>query len=295
MAFEAFNGDTSRRCSTALAPPPAPGGYSSAMPNATTAKSSAGLSVRRSKPSDLDALWDLENQVFDTNRMSRRSLRRLLAVPTAAVLVAEDGGRFAGAAIVLFRANSAIGRLYSLAVAPRFTGRGIGSALVTAVEKAARSRKCRFVRLEVHAMTGWVILVDQPRDLPNAETPHKVITTSEYLARPAPVRDGPAEARQPRPLLRLPVEGLLRLAAGRGARPPRGADRRDHAGAARAEALRARAARARGRAQPLRPARRLPARRRVQAAGLFRHRARQPASSRSAACCSTGSAARRSK
>jgi glutathione synthase/RimK-type ligase-like ATP-grasp enzyme len=33
-------------------------------------------------------------------------------------------------------------------------------------------------------MTGWVILVDQPKDLPNAETPHKVITTSEYLARP---------------------------------------------------------------------------------------------------------------
>jgi glutathione synthase/RimK-type ligase-like ATP-grasp enzyme len=33
-------------------------------------------------------------------------------------------------------------------------------------------------------MTGWVILVDQARDVPNAETPHKVITTSEYLARP---------------------------------------------------------------------------------------------------------------
>ena len=33
-------------------------------------------------------------------------------------------------------------------------------------------------------MTGWVILVDQPKDRPNAETPHKVITTSEYLARP---------------------------------------------------------------------------------------------------------------
>ena len=33
-------------------------------------------------------------------------------------------------------------------------------------------------------MTGWVIVVDQPRDLPNAETPHKVITTTEYLARP---------------------------------------------------------------------------------------------------------------
>jgi glutathione synthase/RimK-type ligase-like ATP-grasp enzyme len=33
-------------------------------------------------------------------------------------------------------------------------------------------------------MTGWVILVDQPKDFPNADTPHKVITTSEYLARP---------------------------------------------------------------------------------------------------------------
>lgn len=33
-------------------------------------------------------------------------------------------------------------------------------------------------------MTGWVILVDQLKDLPNADTPHKVITTSEYLARP---------------------------------------------------------------------------------------------------------------
>ena len=33
-------------------------------------------------------------------------------------------------------------------------------------------------------MTGWVILVDQPKDFPNADTPHKVITTREYLARP---------------------------------------------------------------------------------------------------------------
>src|ERR1700746_2445356 len=33
-------------------------------------------------------------------------------------------------------------------------------------------------------MTGWVILVDQSRDLPNAETPHQGLTTSGYLARP---------------------------------------------------------------------------------------------------------------
>jgi glutathione synthase/RimK-type ligase-like ATP-grasp enzyme len=33
-------------------------------------------------------------------------------------------------------------------------------------------------------MTGWVILINQPRDFPNADTPHKVITTSDYLVRP---------------------------------------------------------------------------------------------------------------
>src|SRR6202008_2201323 len=33
-------------------------------------------------------------------------------------------------------------------------------------------------------MTGWVILVDQPKDLPNARPPPKVTTTSAYLARP---------------------------------------------------------------------------------------------------------------
>ncbi|MDA5194844.1 RimK family protein [Govanella unica] len=32
-------------------------------------------------------------------------------------------------------------------------------------------------------MTQWVILVENPKDFPNAETPHKVITTRDYLSR----------------------------------------------------------------------------------------------------------------
>src|ERR1700733_7410954 len=39
-------------------------------------------------------------------------------------------------------------------------------------------------RRRAPTMTGWVVLVDHARDFPNAETPHKVITTREYLARP---------------------------------------------------------------------------------------------------------------
>ncbi len=33
-------------------------------------------------------------------------------------------------------------------------------------------------------MADWVILVDAAKDFPNADTPHKVITTRDYLARP---------------------------------------------------------------------------------------------------------------
>ena len=126
------------------------------MQKPATAKSN--VSVRRSRPTDLDQLSDLENQVFAVNRMSRRSLRWLLASPSAEVLVAEARAEFAGAAVVLFRANSKIARLYSLAVVPRLSGRGIGSALIAAVEKAARSRKCRFVRLEVHEKNHGAIV-----------------------------------------------------------------------------------------------------------------------------------------
>jgi [ribosomal protein S18]-alanine N-acetyltransferase len=126
------------------------------MREAATAKSN--VSVRRSRPTDLDELSDLENRVFSVDRMSRRSLRWLLASPSAEILVAEVQAEFAGAAVVLFRANSAIARLYSLAVVPRLAGRGIGSALIAAVEKAAQSRKCRFVRLEVHEKNHGAIV-----------------------------------------------------------------------------------------------------------------------------------------
>src|SRR6266550_1287266 len=104
-------------------------------------------------------------------------------------------------------------------------------------------------------MTGWVILVDQPKDLPNAETPHKVITTSEYLARPRLFDMG-------RPKLVNLARSYAYQSKGYYA---------SLLAEARGQALRARVAEARGRAQPLRAPRRLPARGRVQAPGLLRH------------------------
>ena len=91
-------------------------------------------------------------------------------------------------------------------------------------------------------MTGWVILVDQPRDLPNAETPHKVITTTEYLARPRLFEMARPKLVNLARSYAYQSKGYYASLLGRGARASRRADRRDHVGAARTEALRVRSA-----------------------------------------------------
>ena len=106
--------------------------------------------IRPGAASDLDALVELEQAAFTTDLVSRRSFRRFLASPTAALIVAEAGGRLAGYALVLFRPGSKVARLYSIAVASAVSGRGVGPMLLAASEAAGRRRRCAVLRLEVH-------------------------------------------------------------------------------------------------------------------------------------------------
>jgi ribosomal protein S18 acetylase RimI-like enzyme len=108
------------------------------------------IRLRPAVRGDLAALVEIENRAFDADIISRRSLRRFLAAPSAASVVAEHKGRIAGYALVLFRPNSAAARLYSIAVDPDLRGRGLGPALVDAAEEAALERDCVWLRLEVH-------------------------------------------------------------------------------------------------------------------------------------------------
>ena len=115
------------------------------------------IRVRPARRSDLDALMELEQRVFATDRLSRQSLRRLLSSPSARVIVAEAGPRLAGAAVVLFRLRATAARLYSLGVAPPMSGKGVAVALLAAAERAALRRKCRCMRLEVHERNAAAI------------------------------------------------------------------------------------------------------------------------------------------
>jgi ribosomal protein S18 acetylase RimI-like enzyme len=106
--------------------------------------------VRSTGAADLDALVALEDQAFLTDRISRRGFGRFLTSPSSVLLAAECDGQLAGYALLLLRAGSAVARLYSIGVAPRFAGRRIGTALLAAAESAAIERDCTRLRLEVH-------------------------------------------------------------------------------------------------------------------------------------------------
>jgi [ribosomal protein S18]-alanine N-acetyltransferase len=100
--------------------------------------------------SDLAALLSLERAVFNTDILSRRSLRHFLVSPSAALIVAEEGGKLAGYVLVLYPPRSKLARLYSIAVAPHAGSRGVGPVLLAAAEEAAKRRRRRAMRLEVH-------------------------------------------------------------------------------------------------------------------------------------------------
>lgn len=109
-----------------------------------------GVRVRRGENTDLDELLKLEERTFDSDRMSRAQYRRHLDSESAQVLVASAAhNHFLGAAVLLFRKRSTVARVYSLATQPQARRQGIGMALLTAAEHAARRRGCRTLRLEV--------------------------------------------------------------------------------------------------------------------------------------------------
>ena len=108
------------------------------------------FAIRDASATDLDQLTALEAASFDSDRLSTRSLRRLSAAPSATLRVATKRSEVVGYHLLLFRAGSTVGRLYSIAVAESARGDGIGEALLADAERIARRRGSSWLRLEVH-------------------------------------------------------------------------------------------------------------------------------------------------
>lgn len=105
--------------------------------------------IRQATSKDLKPLLLIENECFSGDRLSQRSFRYLLTKAHAVTLVAEADGGISGYVMLLFNAGTSLARLYSIAVSPRFRGRGIGHELVVAAEEEARERDSVYIRLEV--------------------------------------------------------------------------------------------------------------------------------------------------
>lgn len=109
------------------------------------------MTIRPATRADLDGLVALEAGAFAHDRATRRALRHAVDSETIAVLVADDAGRVAGAAVVERRRGSGIARLTSVAVAPDRLGRGLGARLLAEAEARAGAEGAARLRLEVRA------------------------------------------------------------------------------------------------------------------------------------------------
>lgn len=107
------------------------------------------IDFRLAQASDIDALCDIENQSFDIDRLNRRAFKRFVGSETARLSVAARGDTIVGYALVIFRRNVALARLYSLAVAPDMRGQGIGRALIVRAEELSLDFGAPILRLEV--------------------------------------------------------------------------------------------------------------------------------------------------
>ena len=113
------------------------------------ARPAAAPRLREATLEDLDALVRMEEESFDTDRISRRSFRRFLQNDTDYLLVADIETGMAGYILLLKHRGTRLARLYSICVDASARGRGIAEALMRAGEEAVRERGCAYLRLEV--------------------------------------------------------------------------------------------------------------------------------------------------
>jgi [ribosomal protein S18]-alanine N-acetyltransferase len=109
----------------------------------------SSINVREARPRDLEAVARLENESFETDRVSRRSLREFLRAPHRPVIAATIDDELAGYALVSLRKGARALRIYSLAVDARFIRRGVGRALLQACEAYGRRHRRTALTLEV--------------------------------------------------------------------------------------------------------------------------------------------------
>ncbi|MCX4187968.1 GNAT family N-acetyltransferase/peptidase C39 family protein [Methylophaga sp. OBS4] len=109
----------------------------------------AELLIREATLADVDALSKLENQCFDSDRLSRRSFKWMIDKGHTLLLTAMAGDTLAGYVLLLYSRGTSLGRVYSLAVSQPYRKLGVAAKLMAAAETRALDAGRSFLRLEV--------------------------------------------------------------------------------------------------------------------------------------------------
>lgn len=131
----------------------------------------SSLSLRPARPEDTDALSDCFAAAYAPFKATIPDLPDVTAgldqdILNNFVLVALDKDELVGGAVLVLRAEAA--HLANIAVHPRHNGKGVGGALIRALEREARAQNRHFLDLATHVQMqqnvklyehlGWKIL-----------------------------------------------------------------------------------------------------------------------------------------
>lgn len=98
---------------------------------------------------DVPALVKLDETCFVTDRLSAKKYRHFVTSQTSEVVIIREDKKLIAGAVILFRKNSTLARIYSIAVAPEFRKLGVAQMLYDQIESLCFSRKISEIRLEV--------------------------------------------------------------------------------------------------------------------------------------------------
>lgn len=91
--------------------------------------------IREATLEDLDIIHYIETNCFDSDRISKRSLRNMILNPNSHLLVYTHYNKTAGYILTLFPLRSKLARHYSIAILPEYRKRGIAKKLLKNVER----------------------------------------------------------------------------------------------------------------------------------------------------------------
>lgn len=125
--------------------------------NKSQPQSSRGLylknvQMRKAQLRDLTRLVELENSTFDYDQLSRRNFQWMIKKGHSLFLVQEYKSEIIGYGLVLMNSGTSLARLYSICTRKDFQGKGLGTQMLTELEKRlVEDDNCAYLRLEVKA------------------------------------------------------------------------------------------------------------------------------------------------